>query len=195
MVLPRSGAITFSQLQAEFGGSNPISLSEYYSGGTLITGDLSYTNYSVGLSGFAVPNVPTSGAISLGSDFHRSGAATTYTWATTPHTSGYSSSNSTTISLSYFNLGYFANAGDTFLVTTQLHPSTSWKYANTLNLTLAITAGTASSISVPLYHSKQWRLTTSYDGDNTVTIGGSYNGSSTTVPNGGAWLQGFARTN
>jgi len=34
MALQTSGAISFSQIQAEFGGSNPISLSEYYRGGT-----------------------------------------------------------------------------------------------------------------------------------------------------------------
>lgn len=32
MALSSSGAISFSQIQTEFGGSNPISLSEYYSG-------------------------------------------------------------------------------------------------------------------------------------------------------------------
>lgn len=33
MAISSSGAVTFSSLQTEFGGSNPISLSEYYSGG------------------------------------------------------------------------------------------------------------------------------------------------------------------
>ena len=32
MAIPESGSLSFSQLQAEWGGSNPISLSEYYSG-------------------------------------------------------------------------------------------------------------------------------------------------------------------
>ena len=32
MAIPASGSLSFSQLQAEWGGSNPISLSEYYSG-------------------------------------------------------------------------------------------------------------------------------------------------------------------
>ena len=32
MALSASGAISFSQIQSEFGGSNPISLNEYYSG-------------------------------------------------------------------------------------------------------------------------------------------------------------------
>ena len=51
MPLPVSGAISLSQIQTEFGGVNPISLSEYYRGGGLTT-----------------PNntgVPTSGTLSL----------------------------------------------------------------------------------------------------------------------------------
>ena len=48
MVLQTSGAISFSQLQTEFLGSNPISLSEYYG---------------------AVDDVPASGALAV-SDFY-----------------------------------------------------------------------------------------------------------------------------
>ena len=32
MALSSSGSISFSQIQAEYGGSHPISLSEYYQG-------------------------------------------------------------------------------------------------------------------------------------------------------------------
>jgi hypothetical protein len=48
-MIPASGAVDFGQIQTEFGGSNPISLNEYYSG-------------SVGVLGGAVP---ASGAISV----------------------------------------------------------------------------------------------------------------------------------
>lgn len=34
MTLPASGTLSFSQIQTEFGGSNPISLSEYYKNGS-----------------------------------------------------------------------------------------------------------------------------------------------------------------
>jgi len=51
MALQSSGKISFSQIQGEFGGSNPISLSEYYRGGGLVT-----------LNNL---NIPTSGAIRL----------------------------------------------------------------------------------------------------------------------------------
>jgi hypothetical protein len=51
MALPSSGAISFSAIQTEFGGSNPISLSEYYRNGLYVTSNNT--------------GVPTSGVISL----------------------------------------------------------------------------------------------------------------------------------
>jgi hypothetical protein len=51
MALPGSGELSLSAIQTEFGGSNPIALSEYYRGGAYV--------------GDGAPNVPTSGAIAL----------------------------------------------------------------------------------------------------------------------------------
>ena len=53
MALPNSGSLSLSQIQSEFGGSNPISLSEYYRGGSLVP------NHS--LTG----NIAASGTISV----------------------------------------------------------------------------------------------------------------------------------
>lgn len=53
MALPNSGALSLSSIQGEFGGSNPISLSEYYRGGPLV-GSISNTS-----------NIPSSGTISV----------------------------------------------------------------------------------------------------------------------------------
>lgn len=41
MAIPGSGAVSFSMLQTEFGGSNPISLSEYYRGGSYVPSGVS----------------------------------------------------------------------------------------------------------------------------------------------------------
>lgn len=57
MTLQSSGAISLSDIQTEFGGSSPTSLSEYYRGGSNVI------NASVNNS------IPTSGAISL-TDFY-----------------------------------------------------------------------------------------------------------------------------
>lgn len=55
MTLPSSGPLSLSDIQTEFGGSNPISLSEYYAGGAYVPSGTSGTNGPV----------PTSGAISI----------------------------------------------------------------------------------------------------------------------------------
>jgi hypothetical protein len=51
MPLQTSGAISLSQVQSEFGGSNPISMSEYYRGGSYVptTGSGSYSSYQANL--------------------------------------------------------------------------------------------------------------------------------------------------
>lgn len=53
MALQSSGTISLANVQSEFGGSNPISISEYYRGGSEVP------NVSINNS------IPTSGAISL----------------------------------------------------------------------------------------------------------------------------------
>jgi hypothetical protein len=54
MALPSSGAISFSQIQTEFGGTNPISLSEYYN-----------TTSGLGLGISSTSSIPSSGAIAV----------------------------------------------------------------------------------------------------------------------------------
>lgn len=55
MTMP-TGPISFSQLQTEFGGANPISLSEYYRGGSYVSASTSS----------AYGTIPGTGAIALG---------------------------------------------------------------------------------------------------------------------------------
>ena len=68
MALPTSGALSLSDIQTEFGGSNPISLSEYYAGGLYVPSGTSGTNGAV----------PTSGEIAV-SDFYGTQAGITVT--------------------------------------------------------------------------------------------------------------------
>jgi len=63
MALPESGPLSLSDIQTEFGGVNPIALSEYYRGGAYVTDNNT--------------GVPTSGEISIG-DFY--GAVLYGTW-------------------------------------------------------------------------------------------------------------------
>lgn len=55
MALQTSGAITLAEIQTEFGGANPISMSEYYAGGAYVPSGTTGTNGAV----------PTSGQISF----------------------------------------------------------------------------------------------------------------------------------
>ena len=71
MALPSIGPLSLTDIQAEFGGTNPISLSEYYKGGAFV------------LTTDFAPNVPTSGTIKI-SDFYgaRKTTLTTLTFNT-----------------------------------------------------------------------------------------------------------------
>lgn len=55
MTLPSSGPLTLADIQTEFGGSNPISLSEYYAGGAYVPAGTTGTYGAV----------PSSGTISI----------------------------------------------------------------------------------------------------------------------------------
>lgn len=70
MALPGSGVLTLADIQTEFGGTNPISLSEYYRGGGLVPDSALNTS------------VPTSGVISV-SDFYGASARLSLNYAST----------------------------------------------------------------------------------------------------------------
>ena len=62
--LPSSGSLSLSQVQASFGGSSPIGMSEYYRGGSYVA------NNAINSS------VPASGAISMSNFYGGSGTTT-----------------------------------------------------------------------------------------------------------------------
>jgi len=63
MAIVSSGAVSLSDLATEFGGSQPHSMSEYYSGGS---------NVPSGTQNASSVTIPTSGQISLASSFYGS---------------------------------------------------------------------------------------------------------------------------
>ena len=74
MALQSSGTITLAQIQAELGGSNPISLSEYYRNGSHVTSNNT--------------SVPTSGAISMSNFYGASNRVTSSSIVGHANTSG-----------------------------------------------------------------------------------------------------------
>lgn len=73
MPLPGSGALALSQIRTEFGGSNPVSLSQYYRGGARVPN--TPTN----------ANVPASGAISIGSFYNSSAVVALHSVSISPN--------------------------------------------------------------------------------------------------------------
>lgn len=70
MTLQTSGAISLSQVQSEFGGSNPISMSEYYRGGanvpTTVTGSPgAWSSYQANVSTYYWSDVGNSGTVMI----------------------------------------------------------------------------------------------------------------------------------
>ena len=70
MAIPSSGSLALSAVQTEFGGSNPVSMSEYYSGGDNVPSGISGNNGTI----------PTSGALQM--DDFRGSENTAYVSAT-----------------------------------------------------------------------------------------------------------------
>jgi len=81
MTLPvYPNSINLSNIQTEFGGSNPISLSEYYAGGSYVASG------TIGYPGGNATNIPSSGQISF-DNFH--GAVRTYNVTISSDTADY----------------------------------------------------------------------------------------------------------
>ena len=96
MALPSTGELALTDIQTEFGGSNPIGLSEYYAGGLYVpsgtTGD-----------GGAIP---TAGEITIG-DFYGSQAGTTITVTEGSTTSLKPNGNAGALYYGYGQRGYY----------------------------------------------------------------------------------------
>lgn len=112
MPLPSSGSISLNAIQTEFGGTNPISLSEYYQGGSLIGAGV-YPN-----------TIPTSGVIQL-DDFYNAKATHAYAGASS---SQYTYSAIMGYSIDYFNgslkvtVGYWGSGNTGSWTALQYYP-------------------------------------------------------------------------
>ena len=160
MVLPVSpNPISLGQIQTEFGGSNPISISEYYNGGPYITHTVNAL----------APNVPSSGPIKF-SDFYGAGKLFDVTFsmsrnANNPNYFSFSSALGTVIATLGFNgtgtitlkvvknVSYqiTANVFDIRLIanTIQLEDSTDADYDD---LTATPNQGTISQVGSNFYY-------------------------------------------
>ena len=86
MALQTSGTITFEQIQAEFGGSNPVGLEEYYAGGAYVPSSAIGSTGVVPSSGlltienfYGTAKVPATGYTDAGNSSGPAGANTVWT--------------------------------------------------------------------------------------------------------------------
>jgi hypothetical protein len=180
MAIVSSGAVSLGAIQTEFGGSNPISLSEYYQGGGVI-GDGVYPN-----------TIPASGVIQL-DDFYSAKATHAYAGVSS-NTTVYSACIG--YSIDYFNgalkvtVGYWgsANTGSwtQLQYKTTSTPTTNYSEIAQFTLTAAnantVQYGTIASGNILYYGAAIFSNPILAYGSNVNTTGGS-----TGAP-GAAWM-------
>lgn len=147
MPLPSSGPISFNEIQTEFGGSNPISLSEYYGVDT---------------------GVPASGTISV-SDFYGTSAAPSVTLGFDQADYAGSDSNpfSSTATFTMNRNGDALTGGNLVSESGDYLTPNSTDAGDAFEVRLALTGGSASSLTGPalntwwpLTQDRQWTLST-----------------------------------
>lgn len=122
MALPSTGELALTDIQTEFGGSNPISLSEYYAGGSYVASGTSGTNGAV----------PTSGEIAV-SDFYgtQSGITITVTEGTTSIINHNASSNAQIYG--WYHRNYLPNVNNNAFISTAYTVTTGSRSPTTIN--------------------------------------------------------------
>jgi hypothetical protein len=138
MALPASGTISLGAIQTEFGGSNPIGLSEYYQGGSIIGAGV-YPN-----------TIPTSGAIQL-DDFYNGKSQHPYAGASS---STYQYNACMGYSVDYFNGGLKITIGYWGDATTSSWPQLQYKTTATATanfVEIAQFAMTAANANIVQY--------------------------------------------
>lgn len=164
-----SGTISFSQIQSEIGGSNPISLSEYYKGTTLLP-----TN----VGGATV--IPASGAIDV-SDLRSKPVTLSYTEGTSPlKTTVNNPSDNPSLNLSTYLTSKERQTGQTFIIVTFPRAGSYWAYFS--DFVTTFTYGTAAQFTSPSVGNKSTFRRIKYDGVNTIDFYCYYAGKSTEQP-------------
>jgi hypothetical protein len=180
MPLPASGALSLTQIQTEMGGSNPISLSEYYLGGGIVR--------STYPDGFPINStVPSSGQISF-SNFYSAAGVFVFDVTISTHTANYNLNNAMT------SAGW--NGVSPVLVTV-LITETAIVYSNQYNGTSGdlVTGNNIGTGGTPAFYvgTLPARSTVTIQNNGTIAGSGGLGGIDTAyIPaNGGAGSPGF----
>jgi hypothetical protein len=126
MALQTSGAISLLDLKNEFGGFNPVRLSDYYRGGRLVP------------NLFNNSGVPSSGTIKI-SDFYGASAVTTETLSVSPVSNDVSSNAAT------YTVQVSSNTSWTFSSNVSWLPSNASQQNGNVNVTINVASNNSSS--------------------------------------------------
>ena len=167
MSIPSSGQIKFSDLQTEFGGSNPIGLSEYYAGAGYVAPG------TTGTSG----SIPSSGnPLNIGKFF--GSAAAGVLWGSRFLKAGASNAQVDNPTVRYLNGRFFAlgsTGNPTSIIYSTDSTATSWLTTSVGNGTYFGPAGAATWAYTPVLHD------IASNGTTYVTIQSLYNTYSATI--------------
>lgn len=135
MAIPASGPVSFTTIQTEFGGSNPISLSEYYAGGAYVaagttgtygavpsSGQIGVANF-YGTSAVTVPTAPT-----IGTATSASATSVTVTYTASSSNGGSTITSYTAISTPGSITGSLATSGSGTITVSGLSTGTSYTF-------------------------------------------------------------------
>tara|TARA_R110000868_G_scaffold82465_5_gene232874 strand:+ start:244 stop:789 length:546 start_codon:yes stop_codon:yes gene_type:complete len=176
MATPSTGQFSFSQIQSVLGGSNPVSLSEYYKGAVIIPTAMG-----------GASTIPASGAIGM-SDLRNKPVTLSYTQGTSPLSAGNAQtwgSGSLNLSL-YLPLGEL-EVGDTFKIVTYPTAGSFWAYQ--ADFVSTFTYGTAATFQSPSTGGKSTYRQTIYNGSNGISMYGFYSGGETNYKESGAYIK------
>lgn len=162
MVLPASGTLGLTTVQAEFGGTNPIGMSEYYRGAGYTTNNNT--------------NVPTSGAIATSNFYSGYRTASISELTTAIKNTTYSLVRNQLISRTSFAVGLETSAALTF------NSSTSATYRSSSSVTGTYTWPTSYDASfLPLLNTSYVTFIMRNVANGTLTNSLTVNGSSVTL--------------
>lgn len=188
MALQASGAISLANIQTEFGGSNPISLSEYYRDGAYV--------------GAGAPNVPTSGVIDL-QDFYGAQAAIILTISsnaseqnilTLATAAGYNAATDSTPIILTINSGVTISGSSTHALRTGALNANSDLTINVNGNIHGYTGGTGAAGGDAIYFETNTGGTGTYSvvgGGGSVVIGGGKGGGGSGGSAGARYAYGY----
>ena len=155
MSIPSSGPVSFTTIQTEFGGSNPIGMNEYYAGGAYVpsgtsgtygavpsSGAISVKNF-YGTSSATVPTAPT-----IGTATAISGTIATVTYTASSSNGGSTITSYTAVSTPGSITGTLATSGSGTITVSGLTAGTTYTFKVYATNAIGNSALSAASNSV-----------------------------------------------